>query len=390
MSTSIVFHHPHPVGPDGTSGSQVRPYRMLQAFRELGYDVELAAGYGAERRRSIRRIMADARRGRDFAFVYAESSTMPALLTEPHHLPTNPLLDAGFFRWAQSGAIPVGLFYRDVHWRFENYRRQVAWYKRAVAVQFYRHEWRQYGRWADHLFLPSAAMIRALPSAWPANRLTALPPGCDPQPHPAEGARAPGVPLRLFYVGGVTPPLYDLREMVGAVQALTGVVLTLCCRRAEWERASFWYPSIDASKVKIVHEQGDQLTAHYREADAFLLGWKPYAYLEFAMPVKVFEALGHGVPVVTAAGTAAGRFVDREGIGWIASSQQQLPELLARLRDDPRLLMSKRAAMLAAQTRHSWRVRAESVADVLLSYRDRSRSSSRSSVRPVPTSACDR
>lgn len=36
---------------------------------------------------------------------------------------------------------------------------------------------------------------------------------------------------------------------------------------------------------------------------SFGLFWQPSAYLDFAMPVKVFEALGYGVPLVTTAGT---------------------------------------------------------------------------------------
>ena len=94
----------------------MHPYKMIKAFEAI--DVDLIVGYGAERRKAINRIKRNVKHGKHYDFIYSESSTMPTLLTEKHHFPTYPFLDFGFFRWAKGNSIPIGLFYRDIYWKF--------------------------------------------------------------------------------------------------------------------------------------------------------------------------------------------------------------------------------------------------------------------------------
>ena len=58
-------------------------------------------------------------------FLYSESSTMPTSLTEPHHMPTHPFLDFSFFYFCKRNGIKIGLFYRDIYWKFEIYKEKV-------------------------------------------------------------------------------------------------------------------------------------------------------------------------------------------------------------------------------------------------------------------------
>lgn len=369
LTLPIVFHHPLPIVPEGASGSQVRPYRMLHAFRDLGYDVRVVAGTAAQRRRAIASVDAELRKGTRFAFAYGESSTMPTALTEPHHLPVRPFMDFAFFRRLRGAGTPVGLFYRDVHWRFDEYRRRVPWYKRAAAVTFYNYEWQLYRQSLDHLFLPSLRMAQALPSVWPEQRLSALPPGCELTEESATTDSSLAGKLRLLYVGGVTPPHYDLKPMIDVVARTPGITLTLCCRAEEWTLASSYYGTVPGECVEVVHAMGRFLDAHYAAADAFLLYWRPDEYLDFAMPVKVLEAIGHRLPVITTAGTEAARFIEQEGVGWVVATDAELESLLSRLRTDRRPLAEKRAALKASRERNSWQARARCVAEILAPYR---------------------
>jgi len=90
-----------------------------------------------------------------------------------------------------------------------------------------------------------------------------------------------------------------------------------------------------------------------------------HPYLDFASPVKVFEALGYGVPIITVAGTEAGRFVEQEGIGWAVADKTELRRLIERLRDNPSELLRIRQAVQAVRWRHTWVARAQEVARVL-------------------------
>jgi glycosyltransferase involved in cell wall biosynthesis len=338
---------------------------MLEAFRALGYELEEIVGFGAERARAAARVREQLRAGVRFDFAYAESSTMPTPLTDPHHLPLRPRLDFALFRDLRRHGVPVGLFYRDIHWRFDNYREHTAWWKRVVSVPFYFYEAWQHGRSLDYLFLPSLRMLPYLPSRWPAERVSALPPGCVEEGRATPALREVGGPLRMLYVGGVTPPLYDLRVMLDVADRTPGLQLTLCCRAPEWDRVARRYQLSGSGGVRVVHAQGEALGELYASAELFLLFWRPSEYLDITISVKVFEALGHGVPIVTTAGTEAARFVEREGIGWVISTETELTSLLTRLRSDPSEIATKRARTLEVRTRHTWIARARTAAAML-------------------------
>ena len=97
MSPTMVFCHPLPVPQNALSGSGVRPRRMLNAFREIGFEVEEITGYSRDRHRSARRLLDEIARGRRIDFAYAESATTPHALSDSHHYPRRPLLDARVF-----------------------------------------------------------------------------------------------------------------------------------------------------------------------------------------------------------------------------------------------------------------------------------------------------
>ncbi len=367
MSESMIFHHPLPIVDNGRSGSQVRPYQMLQAFRSLGLDVEVIAGYAAERSQRSQRVREQLRKGRRFSFVYSESSTLPTLLTEPSHMPISPKVDFGLLIEMRATGIPIGLYYRDVNWRFAHFRGMANWYKRAVMIPFYKYDWRQYKRIVDYLFIPSLKMAEALPSHWPEDRLGILPPGCkvyDVQ----KKCYTNNNHLRLFYVGGVTPPAYDLKPMIELLKNISSSVqLILCCRPKEWDLVKGYYCIDDDTKVSIVHASGDELAKFYEQADLFLLLWTPYSYLDFAVPVKLLESLGYGLPVLTNAGTEAARFVAANNIGWVVNNIDEARHLLHWLRDNPAKLVKKRQQVMQIREQHTWLERAKTAAKMLTS-----------------------
>ena len=51
-----ILHVPNYIDPAGRSGSSKRPLKMLQAFRNCGYEVDCVMGYGKDRKSSIERI----------------------------------------------------------------------------------------------------------------------------------------------------------------------------------------------------------------------------------------------------------------------------------------------------------------------------------------------
>lgn len=372
MTDSIIFHHLHPLHPDGGTGSQVRPARMLKGFRQLGLSVEVVAGDGCQRAKAIRRIEQQAAKGRQFRFMYSESSTGPSLLAEPNHLPVHPFLDFGFFWWLRKKQIPVGLFYRDVHWRFPFYRRKVAYWKYAITVPLYWYDWLQYIRHVHTLFLPSLEMARYLPTHWPKDRMAALPPGGDAMS--IDGAEyktfSGQEKLRLFYVGSVDPTTaYDLSPLLESVHMSDDVLLCLCCPEAQWEKYKVVYKLIDNKVVQVIHKSGNAVEAYYKAADAFCIILKPMPYLEFAMPIKLFEAIGHGLPIIANKGTLAAKFVEDEGIGWVIDTPGDLRSLYCYLNANRHILAEKKRMVEMVREKHAWRTRASTVAEILSASR---------------------
>ena len=371
MNNSIVFHHPFPVFEEGTSGSQVRPYQMLNAFKELGYKIELIAGYAKDRIKSIERVKRQIKNGRKFAFVYAESSTMPTLLTEKHHLPLYPFIDFNFFYYIKEYETPLGLFYRDIYWRFELYRKQVAWYKRSVAIPLYLYDIWQYSRLVDILFIPSKGMTEFIPNTRLKGKVSPLPPGCKIYQNidkftPKNSSNV----IKLLYVGGVLPPIYDLRPMIQALKGLESTLLNLVCRSQEWGKVKKIYECSDFDRITINHASGEKLGKFYKEADIFAFFWQPHSYLNFAMPIKLFEALGYGLPIITTAGTEAARFVKEENIGWVVSSIDEFCHLISYLHRNRQQLVRIKQNLLQVQQQHTWLARAARVAEVMASSKD--------------------
>lgn len=150
-----IFHIPNYIDLNRKSASNIRPFKMIKAFQDIGYQVDCVMGYGRERKKSIKEIKKNIKNGVKYDFLYSESSTMPTLLTEKNHLPTHPLLDFGFFKFCKKYNIKIGLFYRDIHWKFDMYKKNVPFVKRNIAKMFYKYDLYKYNKLVNVLYIAS-------------------------------------------------------------------------------------------------------------------------------------------------------------------------------------------------------------------------------------------
>ncbi len=357
---NIIYHHPLPLDKNAKSASGIRPLRMLAAFRELECDVDLVTGYSAERKRCIASVKENIRQGKKYDFVYSESSTMPTVLTDPHHLPLHPFLDWHFFSFCKKNSIPVGLFYRDIYWLFDTYGRGLNPLKTAVAKQAYRFDLWVYQKTLTKLYLPSLEMGRYVPRVDP-SRFSALPPGHTTpdiitQSIPVRSTR----PLKLFYVGGMSSH-YQMHELFKAVRTLPNIELTICTRESEWQSVQHEYPELTPN-IQVVHLSGAEMEAQLQACDIAVLFVKPQEYWEFASPVKLYEYLGFQKPILASEGTLAGRFVKDQGVGWtLPYNVNSVTTLLKELSLAPALLNSVHERLKQVALQHSWLARAEQV-----------------------------
>ncbi len=358
--SSIIFHHPKPILPDAKSASGIRPARMLEAFTSLGFEVDVVAGFSGERKRSIARVLEKMKEGKKYDFLYSEASTLPLFLTDTHHLPLRPLLDARLFMSCKRHGIPVGVFYRDVYWKFPTYKDLIRPFPAWPVKMCYLLELQIYRRCATRVFLPSLGMADLVPLIDP-DRFSALPPAHDVEnPLPGMKQRPKREFLKLFYVGGVLTH-YRMDRLFMAVRDIPSVRLTLCVREKEWKAVCHTLPQIPPN-TEIVHLWGERMREALLDADVALLFIEPDQYRTFAVPFKLFEYIGFRKPVIASEGTLAGRFVRENGIGWtIPYEEHSLRTLLLEILDDPSMMETARSNLDKIAPAHSWKARARQV-----------------------------
>ena len=370
MSRNCIFHIPNKLDKNGKSGSQIRPRKMKRALEEIGYEVDEIQGSGHERKEAIRRIKGKIREGIHYDFLYSESSTMPTLLTEKHHMPTYPFLDFGFFKFCKKHGIPIGLFYRDVYWKFDVYAKSVPLYQRLFSIPMYKYDLKKYDQLLDILYLPSLRM-KTLLSECRMICTKALPPGAVFSNELVEKKqdyylkRRKDDKIKLFYVGGVSG-LYDIGMILKTICERDDIEIIVCCKENEWNNEKERYKNYLTDNVKVVHVTGEGLEKYYLWADICCCYFEASGYRDMAVPIKLFEYIGHITPIIATDGTEAGRMVEQADIGWtIPYREQDFTALLDHIISHPKELFEKHINMLECLKQNTWEQRAWQVKDDL-------------------------
>lgn len=357
----VIFHAAYRLRKNATSASGIRPVKMLQAFIDLGCEVTEVTGSHAERRAKIRALRREIRGGAKFDLVYSENSTAPIGLGEPVTRHTSLLRDTSFLKFCVDHGIPAGVFYRDIYWRFPIYSELVPWPLSFILRSLFRWDLHKYKRAGVTIYLPSLEMAKWVPTI-PPDRFKALPPGSEVQtleakPHPR---------LRLLYVGGLSDN-YRLHRTVRQIAQREDVQLVICTREEEWQLREAEYNLHGVENVQVVHRSGDELRQLYAEADVCLLAAEPIQYWSFAVPVKLFEYLGYGKPIVASENTYSGEFVRDNQLGWsVPYDDESLTKLLDRLTSHPAEIASVAERSRRVRNDHTWGKRAQQViADLL-------------------------
>lgn len=360
---NIIFHYPLPLNPNATSASGIRPLKMLDAFKSLGYHVDIIVGYSKERKRAINNIKDKIKSGVKYDFLYSESSTMPTILTDPSHIPLHPNLDFSFFKFCKVHNIPIGLFYRDIYWAFEGNDKHLNPIKRILAKLCYKYDLLNYNKYLTKLYLPSYEMGKYIPFV-SKNIFATLPPAHDVNniEYQERAISDPLNHLNIFYVGGISDH-YQMHKLFNVVKKREDIKLTVCTRSSEWLSVKSEYPDLsNLDNIEVIHENGESMREFMINSDITSIFVKPQEYREFAVPVKLFEYLGYRKPIIASQGTLAGTFVAENNIGWtIPYDEYSLNQLFDSLIHDPKKYAIKREHMASVSSKHTWQARAKQV-----------------------------
>lgn len=368
----MIFYHPVPIeqGTPLNRASKLRPVRMLAAFKKIGITVDEVCGYGKERKAAIDSIKENYKNGIKYDFAYGENTTLPFMLNEKNHIPKYPFLDYSFFAWLKRKNIPFGCFYRDIYWKFPEFKNFSSLGKWLIPLFFHYMDVYLLKKLSSRLFLPSYLMQNYLPFNFIKTTFDSLPPGCDLDEN-VDDCCISGKKreiLNFFYVGGVAPPNYDITPMLSFFsKKREDISFTLACRKNEWEELSKTISKNKIDNINLLHKSSEELIPYWRKSSVFLALWGDVTYRNFAMPFKIIESIGYGLPIITSKKTAVGCFVEKNGFGWaIEPNPTALEQLVELIKSNPDILKEKKLNIIKERSKHTWEARAQKVVNIFI------------------------
>lgn len=360
---NIVFHLPFVMNTQAKSASGIRPVKMFNAFKSLGYNVIEVSGTHSQRRQKMASVRKQVLAGSKIDFVYSEASTTPTGLGEKITPATSLTRDVNFLRFMRSHGSKVGLFYRDIYWQFDEYKERVGQPYASLLRWRYRADLKAYRKAVDIIYLPSARMASYLPEE---NRgqTVELPPGAEIVESTSPQFNAN---ITLFYVGGIGS-YYRMQETIRGVNKARKARFIICTRENEWQQMKSQYEGLVGDSIEVVHKSGGELEDLYDRSHIGSLMMEPIPYRDFAAPMKLYEYLGHGKAIIATRGSLAANLVEYYGAGWVIDyDSTQLADLLESIAEKPKMLQEATDNAREARYSETWLARAQQVADELKS-----------------------
>lgn len=335
------------------SGSSVRPQRMYAAFKKLGYQITLLSGLQNRRIERWKNVFAKYRELR---------TNLPELCyVEPPSGPFFNLCDHLLLLWLKAKGVPTGLFYRDAYWLFADFW-PVKGVKRVFLRLMHRFDLLIIRHTCKVVFFPSETMS----GLFRFGQKSILPPAGMDAVVPVHR-----INHHALYVGGVSA-FYGTDILLGAFRILNEergkhIRLTVVCRENEMKH--FFDGYLDKGWLEVLHLSGDEaLTPLYEQCDIALYPSRRDFYMDFCMPVKLFEYLSRALPVVSTDCKETARFVNENGIGVSAeSTPESFADAVQKMFEQPELLARCREnAVKALRSANLWEHRAQKAAREIL------------------------
>lgn len=280
------------------SGSSVRPKKIYDSFLEEGYNISLLTGLQnrkLERWKNCFKYYKSIRKEK-YDFCYVEPPAGPIFNLCDHLI---------LLYISKIKKIPIGLFYRDAYWKFAD------WYglsgiKRLIINFMHKFDWYIIRKTCKKIFFPTDTMGKLFNF----KDKEALPPGTEMIQVPSKTNKE----VNLIYVGGVSEQYGGtlLLETLDKINKEKRMNLHLVCRKEELHSIKQY---IDKPWINIYHTSGEGLKEIYKKANLAIIPRKIDFYMDFAMPVKLFEYISYELPIVATRCKEVAKFIEENEIG---------------------------------------------------------------------------
>ena len=293
---------------DQSSGSRVRPMKMYHAFKKLGYDVFLLSGDKQEKENDFQRLKKTNER---FDFCYIEPSSYPM----------QPIIDYKIISYIKKRNIPIGIFYRDAYWKFYN-KFLIKGFKNLELKIRYQIDL-QFFKWVSSImFFPSDEMANYFTFKQPK---FSLPPAADIKNITLKGEEIGTIPTAI-YVGGISKR-YGTDMLLNTFNRINKerirIKLILVCRNREYTENAKFFSGIEREGwLEIKHVQGELLESEYTDADFGIIPIEKDEYNDFAVPVKLFEYLSYGLPILSTNCTVLEKYISTYNLGIVEEDNE--------------------------------------------------------------------
>jgi len=121
--------------------------------------------------------------------------------------------------------------------------------------------------------------------------------------------------VSLFYVGGIGSD-YKLHELFAAVKQAweeksLDVRLIVCLRPEDWDAVKHEYEQWACPAIEVVHGHGNVLQEYFERTNVATIVVDLDEYWKLGVPVKLYDYIGAGKPVMVTKGSLAGDMVER-------------------------------------------------------------------------------
>ena len=297
------------------SGSSVRPKKIYDAFLEEGYDVTLLTGLQTRKLERWKRCFFYYRniRKRTYDFCYVEPPAGPIFNLSDHLL---------LLYISKVKKIPIGLFYRDAYWKFADWY-QLKGIKRFVINIMHKFDWIIIKKTCKRIFFPTKTMG----DLFDFYDKKALPPGCEL----ITVEKKSNKDVELIYVGGLSEEYGGklLLEVLEKVNQKRKINLHLVCRKEESSLLELYK---DKPWLNVYHSSGQELKDIYSKVNLAIIPRKIDFYMDFAMPVKLFEYISYELPIVATNCKEVANFINNNKIGVVVEDNiESLSEVLLNI-----------------------------------------------------------
>jgi glycosyltransferase involved in cell wall biosynthesis len=339
----ILYHSPRPAF-DMNRGSGKRPYEMYNAFKNLGHNVDIIQGSGSSR---LKKIFDRQYNWRNYDFCYSEPPTSPL----------HPVYDYPFILKIQKNNVPFSVFYRDTYWKFPEYSSKKG-IKKPIYTAAHYTDCKIFSELADIVYFPSDF---ASEISFSASTTDTLPPGCNPTKSVQDGNVN-----TIIYVGGILGG-YGIQNLIQTMDLLSeeDIMLNLVCRENEYSQISEKKKKkINDLSIDVLHRSGDDLIPLYKKSDIGIMPRKDTYYNNMTMPVKMFEYISFGLPIVATNCKKISDFIQATNCGRVC---EQNPKKYAEnikylCENEETTTKLSNNAHIAAKS-NTWRDRAQKVCD---------------------------